>query len=139
MADSIHVRISGVDELDRKLAKIKGDIKPEVLRTTKKAVQYLHGQVPGYPPPPPLSTYRRTGTLGRSLTAKATPTGTGAVGRIGTVTSYAPDVISDEAVGGRGPQAPVHRGRWYTLQGVVRSCRAAVIGFYEEMVRKLVS
>lgn len=133
------ITIKGMDELNRKLGRIGRDIRPELRRTTDRAVKYVHGTIPSYPAPPATSTYRRTGTLGRANTTEVREIGNEIVGVIGNNTVYAPWVISKEEAAGAGPQAKVHQGRWYTLQQVVADAKAAVIGLYEQMVRDLLN
>jgi hypothetical protein len=60
-------------------------------------------------------------------------------GVIGSPTKYSPWVISSEAVPevGAGPQAAVHKGRWWTLQEVVKKSLAEVKRFYSKMFRGL--
>jgi hypothetical protein len=126
------VSIEGAEELVAKLDKIEGDIRPELERTTDRAVKYVYSKVPSYPPPPPDSDYRRTGTLGRSITTDVRSVGSSVAGVIGTDIVYAPYVISET------DQAWMHRGRWWTLQEHVRGLRDIIVGYYEEMLRKLV-
>jgi len=133
------ITIRGLDRLNRRLDDIERDIRPTLRDATEKAVLYVHGQVPEYPSPPPRSTYRRTGTLGREIGTEVKELGSEIVGVIGTATVYAPWVISDRAVGSRGPQAGVHRGRWYTLQGVVKKARNAIIEIYQKAIHDLVN
>ena len=133
----INIHIEGLDSLNRRLAKI-GNVGKELHTTTDKAVKYVHSQVPAYPPTRPGQRYVRTGTLGRSIGTEVRSLGASMVGTIGTSTVYAPWVISDRSVGGVGPQAWMHVGRWWTLQGVVRKARDGVIRIYEDMLKRLV-
>lgn len=114
------IRLRGQERVARRLA--RGErLGRELEPAMKAAVLYTQGQVPGYPPPPSGSTYRRTGTLGRSVTSQSAPgalsrvetLGSGVVGYIGTSIRYAPYVID------RNRQAWMHRGRWWLLQDVV--------------------
>jgi hypothetical protein len=89
----------------------------ERLRTVvHQGLMLLATYAADYPPKPPNSTYRRTGTLGRGWTA-ATPqiTVSGHVlgGRITNAIPYGPEVQ------GPGQQLPVHRGRWETTDEIV--------------------
>jgi len=133
----IGIRIEGMENLNRRLAKI-GSIDKELHETTDRAIKYVHSQVPPYPSTRPGQRYVRTGTLGRSIGTEVRSLGTSIVGAIGTAVVYAPDVISESAVGGRGPQSRWHVGRWWTLQGVMRKARDGVIKIYEDMLRRLV-
>lgn len=133
--------IRGLEETERTVARLQTQLGPELERATLKAVTYVQGEVPDYPPPPPGSTYVRTGTLGRSVTSLAgrapgalsrvEATGGRAVGIIGTNIRYAQYVIDEER------QAWMHEGRWWTLQDVVRGARAGIVSIYQGMVRRL--
>lgn len=139
MAKEATATIYGLEKLDKKLKRIKRDVRPELEAATDEALGYVHSTVPGYPPPPPLSTYRRTGTLGRSITTEVKSIGRQVVGAIGTNLVYSPWVISkEELLDGRGPQAEVHEGRWWTLQGVVERAKDEVINIYRAAVRRMV-
>ena len=128
--------------LDKLTAKIKRLMAPELTmeleKTTRKAVNYVHGKVPAYPSPPPGSTYGRSGELGREINTEVKSMGSNIVGLIGSPTPYAPWVISTEAAHGAGPQTKVHKGRWYTLQGVVKKAQDAINRIFEDMVRRLI-
>jgi hypothetical protein len=133
----MNIQVKGLDELNRKLAALARDCKPQIEKATQNAVLYVHSTVPPYPAPPPNSTYRRTETLGRSITTEVKSLGSQIVGTIGTATVYAPWVISDRAIGDRGPQAWMHAGRWWTLQAVVRKARAEVVKIYRQAIHDL--
>lgn len=135
------IEIRGLDRVRRKLERMKQSIRPQMEKATREAIHYVHSQVPAYPPPPPTSTYRRTGTLGRSVTvfqhhapgalSRVEPLGDEVRGVIGTAIEYAPDVIDERH------QARMHKGRWYTLQRVVRQATVGIKRIYEKMVREL--
>jgi len=141
MSDQIDYQIKGLDKLDKKLKHLQGkEIKDALHKTTDKAVKYVHSQVPEYPPPPPASTYRRTGTLGRQINTAVKEVGSEIYGVIGSPTKYSPGVISSEYIPevGAGPQAAVHKGRWWTLQDVVKKSLAEVKRFYSKMLEDLI-
>lgn len=127
--------IRGLEKLERKYAKLGKDLGPEIKKLSEKAAVYAHSKVPPYPPPP----HRRTGTMGRKITTKARKLGpVRYAGVIGTDTKYAPWVISTQK--GRnsaGPQAWFHKGRWYTLQGVVKDNKDGIIAVYRQGIRRL--
>lgn len=130
------VEVRGLDALLAKLAAVADPDLPR--RGMERAVRYTHGTVPPYPAPPPNSTYRRTGLLGRSITTEVRSLGAETVGVIGSNTIYAPDVISDEPTpDGRGPQARIHRGRWWTLQGVIRKARPEIVAIIRDEYLKV--
>jgi len=135
---SAKIEVIGLTELRDKCARIARDTRPALEKATEKAIEYVHSQVPDYPPPPESSTYRRTGTLGRGITTEVRSVGNAIVGVIGNNVIYAPDVISLEAVGGRGPQTRRHKQTgWYTLQEVVRKAHDVVVNIYREAVQGL--
>ncbi len=133
----IDIKIKGLNKLNKKLRRAGNNTKPAIKKATRKAVLYIHSQVPPYPPPLPNSDYRRTGTLGRSITTEVRDIGSQTVGLIGSAVIYAPDVISAKKVGKRGPQKRIHKGRWYTLQGVVKKAHKDVLKIYRKMIAEL--
>ena len=100
-------------------------------------------QIPGYPRPPANSTYKRTGTLGRTLGVSEGGHKLGkpsifevrqrgsqfTSGSLGTNLDYAPAVIGDR-------QDPVHSGRWWTLRGVATAATKAVVQLFELFAAK---
>ena len=105
---------------------------------------YLHGQIPGYPSPPAPGSfafvsdrqrryffaalregriqipYRRTGTLGRSITTDVDVSGDEIVGEIGTGLDYAPWAVGPDYPGIDGQyQAHIHEGRWWQFDEVM--------------------
>ncbi|GJM42794.1 MAG: hypothetical protein DHS20C20_30760 [Ardenticatenaceae bacterium] len=79
----------------------------------QKAGARLRTELAKYPPPPPNSTYRRTGKLGRSWTHRVNVNIVTTTALIGNNTPYAPDVQ------GEGMQAEIHAGRWQTDKQVL--------------------
>jgi hypothetical protein len=132
------IKITGIEHLEARLKRMTAETRSELERATHQAVLYVHSQLPPYPAPPPNSTYRRTGTLGRTITTEVRSLGNDVVGAIGTNTVYAPWVISDKPVGSRGPQAWMHVGRWWTLQQVVRDAKDAIMDIYRDALRRIV-
>jgi hypothetical protein len=133
--------LDGFDRFDRKLSDL-GRISEWAQPLMMKAVLYVQSQVPPYPAPPPDSRYRRTGTLGRSITSKTAVEvkgiGNDVVGTLGTAVVYAPYVISSERIGSRGPQTRVHKATgWYTLQAVVEKSATGVMRVFEQGIRAL--
>ncbi len=137
----IKLRWIGLDKVQAKYARIAANARKTFYDATKEAVLYAQSQIPPYPPPPPDSSYRRTGTLGRSITAfsgghpqsltRVDVTPFGSIGIIGTNVSYAGYVIDEHE------QAYMHRGRWWTLQGVIRKARAGIVKIYARAARRL--
>lgn len=120
-----------------KLRALRGNaVQEAVKRALERTTLYLLGQLPAYPPPPTGSKYRRTGTLGRSLTTEVVQEGSAYTGYIGSKIEYSPWVISDVEVSvdgvTAGPQAKVHAKRWWTLQGEIDKDLPDVADFFEE-------
>jgi len=139
----MNFKILGLDKLTAKIKRLtKPQLTRELEKTTRKAVFYVHGKVPPYSsiPKPPGSTYVRQGTLGRGINTKVKTMGSNVIGTIGSPTSYAPWVISDKKVPGKGgPQTRTHTATgWYTLQAVVRKAQDAVNKFFENMVKRII-
>lgn len=132
---NIQITVAGLSKLQNKLDKIE-NMGHVLDQATDKAVKYVHSQVPPYPPPPASSTYRRTGTLGRTIGTEVRNLGTVRVGVIGTPTVYGPWVISSNSLmDGRGPQAWMHQGRWWILQEVVKKAKEAIVAIYREALK----
>lgn len=121
MARGTQVTILGLDRLNKRLTRVNKDLTPKLEAAQEEANLVVLGNIPGYPPPIATSPYKRTGTLGRNFSQRVDRLGGNQiVGYVGNPTKYAPWVISEKKLSdGRGPQARVHRDRWYTLQKVV--------------------
>ena len=135
-----------------KMDRVTSQAPAEMQRLMTKSVLYAQSQIPSYPSPPPGSSYRRTGTLGRTVTAfpgvsparsiggsggenpgampltRVEPFSGGVRGVIGGRLDYMPYVIDE------GNQAYMHKGRWWTLQKIVRDSRDGIIKIFREGV-----
>ncbi len=149
--------IRGMDDLEARFKRLGDQTQNYMLKTTDKAVKYVHSQVPPYPAPsrqpyPFVSLrqrlfvligirtgqlevpYKRRGSggIGGSITTEVRELGADVIGVIGTNKEYAPWVISSEVTpAGLGPQARYHQDVWWTLQEVVRKAWDAVVRIYE--------
>jgi len=138
----IEIKERGAAELAAKLARMGASMRPTLEQAMKKAVLYVHSTVPPYPAANAESTYRRTETLGRTVTSMqgAGPQALSRVeslggqvrGIVGTALEYAPFVIDENR------QAGQHRGRWWTLQKVVRDAQDGIRKIFEQAIRGLV-
>ena len=104
----------------------------------------LWENVPPYPPPPAGSTYKRTGTLGKSLGSSmgggktggqpsiysTKKIGAGYVGRFGSDLSYAPPVI------GEGTQR-ANMSHWWTVTTIADKARDKIIKLWDKIGDKL--
>lgn len=146
--------VRGLVETEGRLAGVEAKLPPTLKKLMTKSVLYVQGQIPSYPPASPGSSYRRTGSLGRVVTAfpgvsggrnlgggegggeQGTPLsrvetlGGGVRGVIGGRLSYLPDVVGDE-------QAPPFRGRWWQLRKVVAGARDGVVAIHRDGVVEL--
>lgn len=141
---AVKMVIRGLSELQAKLGQAQARMPKFLQDTTLKAVLYVHAHMPAYPPAPAGSTYRRTGTLGRTVTSLmgTEPTALSRVegslfgkvtGIVGTRLSYAPWVIDEDR------QTRSHKANgWWTLQKVVRDLRKGIRGVYEKALHDFV-
>lgn len=147
----VSVRITGLDELFRKLDASTADA--TLRRGMHKSVFMLQADMAKYPDPPAAGDwkgfvsdrqrraffaklrsgeievpYRRQGTLGRRWTTKVSGFAQSIQGFVGNVTSYA-RYVQDEP-----KQAEIHKGRWPTVQGVVKADeRDIIVTFADEI------
>jgi hypothetical protein len=123
--------IKGLEQLSNKMGRIAREMDSEIRKATDKAMKYAWSQVPPYPAKPPNSTYTRTERLGKSMYTEVRPFGQETVGVIGNNTEYAPYVIDENR------QSAAHRGRWWTLQGVVEKAWPGMVEMFRESIRRL--
>lgn len=137
----------GLDEYTAKLDRIQTELPAEMERLMIESVLYTQNRIPPYPAP--RGDYRRTGTLGRVITAFPGQTGGGGgenggtpltrvetmggdvKGVIGARLEYIPYVIDSKH------QARMHQGRWYTLQQVLDDAKAGIKRIFSNGVVKL--
>jgi len=138
------VEIRGLDEfiaLMRQFPRKLSQISEIGMRATLLA---LWENVPPYPPPPTDSTYRRTGTLGRTLGSSETggtsagqpdiyqvkKLGSGMVeGRFGTKLDYAPHVIGEDP-------AWMHY-RWWKLTAIIPKAQDKINKIWQGIAQKM--
>lgn len=144
------------EQAARKFENDARDIRDGLEGMTIKAVLFVQQEIPSYPAAPPTSTYRRTGTLGRVITAfpgknagrslgggggignggtplsRVQSLSNGAVGYIGGRLSYIPRVIDEDRQGSRWRH-------WWTLQGVLRGARDGIVKIYRAETMKILS
>jgi len=119
----VTVEISNLDDFNRQVENLSAALEKEAANalvglrnTTVKILMLMGTYAAKYPPPPPGSTYRRTGTLGRLWTTSnpsVSIAGKILNARIGNATPYGPCVQDPDL------QKRVHRGRWQTTTDVV--------------------
>jgi hypothetical protein len=127
MQPSIEVR--GLRELHDRFKAFPKKYTAAVTKTMQASLLILQGSAPKYPAKPTGSTYRRTGTLGRSLGTSMSGSKTGKPdifkitkgggfqeGRFGTKLKYAEHVVGDYVT-----HQAEHMRHWWTVpQDVVR-------------------
>lgn len=140
MADSsIEVTFRPPD-LVRRMQRYPDKLHEEMGKTMTQSLAHLQGSVPPYPPAWPSSSYRRTGTLGRSIglggradiyEVKSLGSG-GYEARLGTRLNYAPQVI------GPNDQLPLFKARgWWTLRTALDKAKPGIERLFQAMVKRL--
>lgn len=124
----VYIEVKGLDELVKRFGDTKL-VRRELVTALDKSAKEVQYSVTQYPPPPPGSRYRRTGTLGRSITTKVD--GTRLEAMIGSRLYYAPDVLDDHR------QAAVHRGRWKVMSQHAASQMRKIEGHMADANRKV--
>lgn len=144
----IGIKLFGDKETAASLNRMGDKVVPTIRDSTKKAVLYVHQEMPPYPPEPAGSEYVRTGTAGRAITtfgvgsvaggaqslSEVKPLFDGAQGIVGGAVDYLPYLIDEEE------QADVHLlNGWFTLQDVIRKARDAITDIYRKAIKELVN
>lgn len=129
------IKIEGLAPLNAKLNQI-ARLEDHLDGPARQAGQLLSDQMKVYPPPPPASTYDRTGRLRGSWGYDLTPSGAGVV--VSSTGAYGPSGRRYERyVQGPADQAAIHQGRWQTTRQVLEKQRAAVIRLYRAKVKEI--
>lgn len=136
----------GLKEVERKLKNLPELLNRNMKTAMSNSLLVLHGNVLPYPPKPEKSTYRRTGTLGRSLGSNegggkgGTPTvysitgsGINMAGKFGTNLNYAKYVIDPDR------QAYMHEGRWWTMKNIMEKSKDKINQVWAMMVRAVLN
>ena len=125
---NITITVKNLDGVQRRLASLdSGDYLQGVAGA---GADLLRAELRKYPPPPPQSSYRRTGTLGKSWTKKVSGGRQGWLAVVGSMLRYAP-YVQDAA-----RQAEVHQGRWQTVQSVAADKREELVSFVVRAIRR---
>lgn len=134
MADEVRLEVEGAKELIRLLKQFPDVVKKEIRGVMDKGLLLMQADAADYPPPPPGSTYRRTGTLGRLWTSaqhRFSVKGDVLEGRVGNATPYGPYVQSEAR------QAAVHQGRWKTVEQIMRDAEPEINELLDQAGRNL--
>ena len=133
-------------DLLQRMAKYPQQLDDVMMKAGKASLLVIQENVPPYPPQPPNSHYRRTGTLGRSLGVGQTGGAVGMPdiftvkkvgshayeGEFGSRLSYAPDVV------GEGSQKPIFKAiGWFTTKTIAQRAAGKVVEVYEIAARKM--
>ncbi len=126
------IQVFGLDEVIQRMEAYPTELHQGMDTTMEASLLVLQENVPAYPQASETSTYRRTGTLGRTLGSaigggkSGTPEifevrsmGSAVEGRFGTNLDYAPHVIGDET------QAWMHY-RWFTMKTIADRATAKI-------------
>lgn len=136
MADGVELQFTPRDLMQR-MARYPKKLDAVLKETNKASLLTLWEKVLPYPRRP-NSSYRRTGTLGRSLGVsmsggqlgqpdilKQKKLGTtGYEGAFGSNLSYAGDVIGTQT------QKPIHQGIWWTISSVLKRAQAKIVSLH---------
>jgi hypothetical protein len=121
--------IRGMDQLVAKLGRAKAmqTYEPPMQR----AVLRVQRPMQEYPPPPPHSTYRRTGTYGRRWITRVESSSAGLTGRVGNNVYYGPFVGSSIF------QTATHRATgWTTDAEALKQNEAAILADFAQVADK---
>jgi hypothetical protein len=127
----------GVKRLNRKLERLRdrldaGNPGSTVRQVLRRVTLLIQARMMVYPPQRAGSSYRRTGTLGRTWTSDVYSEGDSLIGKVGNVTKYAPQVQSERF------QRPMHKGRWQTDAQVIREAQPEIVREFEALSRDVV-
>jgi hypothetical protein len=125
------VELRGMAELQRKLGELEAVVE-QLADPTKDALELLSKRLQLYPPPPPGSTYDRTGALRNSWQETLVMSST-VLGIVYNNIDYGPFVQDAEE------QAGIHQGRWQTTQSVLEEEEGNIVGLYERHLEELIN
>lgn len=134
--------VLGLQQLLKRIEKLSdGTSTASIREVMQEVVDYAFSKLPPYPPPLQGQRYVRTMNLQDSLFKAVrglTKEVEGVIGSDLVKAPYSPYVISNEVIDGAGPQAKIHQGRWYTLQGHISNVREGVINILRKYLDKIV-
>ena len=141
----IKIDINGLDRAIERLKRVPEALNRSMIHVMTLSLLELWSAVRPYPSKPSGSTYKRTGTLGRSLGSSqvggksgAQPTvysiqgqGNKSVGRFGTDLSYAKYVIDPKR------QAYMHKPRLWTMENVKKAALPKIKKHWYDLVKRV--
>lgn len=104
---------------------------------TEASLAILHDDIARYPAPPPRSTYRRKGLLGRTWTEIVRLVSGGVEGELGNNARSPRGRIYGPYVQDHERQAFMHEGRWATDRMVAERNESRIIGIFERMAEEV--
>jgi hypothetical protein len=135
--------VKGVSQVSGMLERVRKAVLDESREAMRQAGTFIVGQLPDESSIPERGSYHRTGTMMRAIHSDVKAIGSDIVGIIGVrnIALYAPWVISSEIsnISGAGPQAWMHKGRWFTLQDEINKHLGDVMKFLQEGIRRALS
>ena len=143
MAEPV-IEVRGLKELAARMQNYPREMNKALLIGIRASLTVLHEKVPPYPPQPKDTTYRRTGTLGRTLGSSmsggkaGSPSvyqirklgSTGIEGRFGTNLDYAPYVIGDTT-------QSRHMSHWWKLSKVAKDAQEKILHIWVGIAEKM--
>lgn len=125
------VEIRGSVELRRKLEQLEQAFE-QMADPTSDALELLSKRMQFYPPPPPNSTYDRTGALRNSWQETVVMSST-VLGIVYSNLDYVGYVQDAEM------QAGIHQGRWDTAQSVAEEEEDNIVALFERHLEELIN
>jgi hypothetical protein len=122
----VTITIEGLDELVRRLEGSPQTLGRYMRRAMDKSIKTIQRKAQAYPPAPPGSSYKRTGTLGRRWIGTATGVVGNIKGILANPTPYGPYVMSQDE------QAEMHKGRWSTIEQIAEDSMPEMEGFFQQ-------
>jgi hypothetical protein len=136
---------SDLKRVQKKLKDMPGLLDKNMKTAMNDSLLILHGNVLPYPPEPEGSSYRRTGTLGRSLMStkdgeetvySISGSGINTMGKFGTKIVYAKYVIGEPGAPSYPPgQAWMHKMWWWTIGDILKRSQDKITKVWATMVR----
>lgn len=137
------IEVRGLKELQARMKQFPEQLNAAQEKTMEASLLTLWENVPPYPRISFNSSYRRTGTLGRSLGSsegggkggkpsiyETKKLGSGYEGRFGTDLSYAQYVIGDTT------QA-AHMGYWWQMKDIAAKAETKIVRLWQTLADKL--
>lgn len=124
----VSVKITGLERLKPYLREL-GNLDGGLNAPTRDALVMLQSRLREYPPPPAGSRYIRTYNLRHSWITELLRQPNGVLGQVASFgVPYNRYVMDDTR------QAPVHQGRWHTVQSVSAEKQAEVQDIYSRYI-----